>query len=282
MRVQADAPYRAHAEDVGLLKVRSNTGDMVPLSALIGSKKTQRELMKRVKELEPIAAGAADLGEKLNQAQPIINAVLNNPKLLAEANRIAKGTRTTADTTEQPDDADAIAMAEEMGFYLADGTTPDAARGARVLSRLDARHGKQTDDRIRPLAGITLNQKANANLQEAVNARDDDGVPMATQESILEVAKQIPQQLLADPNVVNLVLTSAIGMDKMKKRTPKPLDEPLFLERNNGGGRRESALDAGERAFLKTTGISEERYRKNTAKLESGAANRRGIVLGED
>jgi multidrug efflux pump len=35
VRVQADAPYRAHAEDVGLLKVRSNTGEMVPLSALM-------------------------------------------------------------------------------------------------------------------------------------------------------------------------------------------------------------------------------------------------------
>ena len=35
VRVQADAPYRARAEDVGLLKVRSTTGEMVPLSALM-------------------------------------------------------------------------------------------------------------------------------------------------------------------------------------------------------------------------------------------------------
>jgi multidrug efflux pump len=35
VRVQADAQYRARAEDVGLLKVRSNTGEMVPLSALM-------------------------------------------------------------------------------------------------------------------------------------------------------------------------------------------------------------------------------------------------------
>src|SRR5437879_1154283 len=36
VRVQADAPYRAHAEDIGLLKVRSNSGEMVPLAALTG------------------------------------------------------------------------------------------------------------------------------------------------------------------------------------------------------------------------------------------------------
>jgi multidrug efflux pump len=35
VRVQADAPFRARAEDVGLLKVRSSGGDMVPLSALM-------------------------------------------------------------------------------------------------------------------------------------------------------------------------------------------------------------------------------------------------------
>ncbi len=35
VRVQADAPYRARMEDIGVLKVRSNTGEMVPLSALM-------------------------------------------------------------------------------------------------------------------------------------------------------------------------------------------------------------------------------------------------------
>jgi multidrug efflux pump len=35
VRVQADAPYRARAQDIGQLKVRSSTGEMVPLSALM-------------------------------------------------------------------------------------------------------------------------------------------------------------------------------------------------------------------------------------------------------
>jgi multidrug efflux pump len=35
VRAQADAQYRAHADDVGRLKVRSNTGEMVPLAALL-------------------------------------------------------------------------------------------------------------------------------------------------------------------------------------------------------------------------------------------------------
>ena len=35
VRVQADAPYRARPEDIGNLKVRSNTGEMIPLSAVL-------------------------------------------------------------------------------------------------------------------------------------------------------------------------------------------------------------------------------------------------------
>jgi len=35
VRVQADAPYRARAEDIGALKVRSASGEMVPLSAVM-------------------------------------------------------------------------------------------------------------------------------------------------------------------------------------------------------------------------------------------------------
>ena len=38
VRVQADAKYRARPEDIGLLKVRSNTGAMIQLSALLNVK----------------------------------------------------------------------------------------------------------------------------------------------------------------------------------------------------------------------------------------------------
>jgi multidrug efflux pump len=35
VRVQADAPFRAHADDIGLLKTRNSNGEMVPLSSLV-------------------------------------------------------------------------------------------------------------------------------------------------------------------------------------------------------------------------------------------------------
>ncbi|XNO44256.1 efflux RND transporter permease subunit [Sinorhizobium meliloti] len=40
VRIQADASYRSHADDIGKLKVRSQTGEMIPLSALLNVEQT--------------------------------------------------------------------------------------------------------------------------------------------------------------------------------------------------------------------------------------------------
>ncbi|HTH95666.1 MAG TPA: efflux RND transporter permease subunit, partial [Rhodocyclaceae bacterium] len=40
VRAQADAPFRAHPEDIGELKTRNNKGDMIPLSSLVQVKQT--------------------------------------------------------------------------------------------------------------------------------------------------------------------------------------------------------------------------------------------------
>ncbi|BBK33095.1 multidrug efflux pump [Stella humosa] len=40
VRVQADAPFRARADDIGRLKVRSSSGEMVPLSAMVRVRET--------------------------------------------------------------------------------------------------------------------------------------------------------------------------------------------------------------------------------------------------
>jgi hypothetical protein len=269
--------------DAASLAVEMGGNKMVPLSALIAAKKAGRAAEKRVKELEPEAARAAEINDRLGKAQPIIDAILTSPKLRAEALRIAQGTRTSDERTDQPDaneDPDAASYAEDAGFYLADGQTPDVARARRVLTRLDQRHGRQTDERIRPLAGVTLGNKADQNLRAIAAMTDDNGTPYATIESIREQAGKLPAHLLADPAVVDMVLNSAIGLDRRNGRTPKAPEEPLYLERQGGGGRREAAIDSSTKAQLARLGISEKDYAASSKRLEEGAANRRGITLG--
>ncbi len=255
----------------------------VSLSTMLRYKKEAKALSKQVKDMKPIADRAMGIEARLGQAQPIIDAIVTNPKLRAEALRLAQGTRATPESTEQltaDEDPDGAGIAEDLGFYLADGQTPDIARARRVLSRLDTRHGRQTDDRIRPLAGLTLTEKANANLREAAAMTDDDGTPLATAESIREVANQLPPHLLANPQVLDLVINSAIGIDHRKKRTPKPTEEPVFLERQGGGGRREPMISPEEKKQLERLGLTEKDYAASSKRLEQGVASRRGVVLG--
>lgn len=255
----------------------------VSLSTMLRYKKEAKALARQVKDLKPVADRAMDIETRLGHAQPIIDAIVSNPKLRAEALRISQGTRASDDRTDQPsadEDPDGAGIAEDLGFYLADGQTPDIARARRVLSRLDTRHGRQTDDRIRPLAGLTLTEKANANLRDAAAMTDDEGTPLATPESIREVASQLPPHLLANPQVLDLVLNSAIGIDHRKKRTPKAAEEPVFLERQGGGRGREPSISAEEKKQLDRLGLTEKDYAASTKRLEQGVATRRGIVLG--
>jgi len=76
--VQADAPFRAHAEDIGNLKVRNNQGQMVPLSSLLivnqshGPDRAMRYNGFRTADLN----GAAAPGYSTGQAQAAIARIL--------------------------------------------------------------------------------------------------------------------------------------------------------------------------------------------------------------
>ena len=269
------------------LAVDVSGNKMVPLSALIAAKKEGKSYRDKVKELEPIAANITAVQDQLSQAAPYINALVTNPKLKAEAIRIAQGTRTSDERTAQPDadeDPDAAAHAEDMGFYLADGTTPDVARARRVLDRLDQRHGRQTDERLRPLAGMTLGRSAEENVRYVSSLTDDNGVPMVSKESLEETIALLggPRSpMLANPQVVDLLLNNAIGLDKRKGRTPKPVEEPLYLAHSGGGrGARTDVLDSDLRASFARLGIDEKQGQAAIKRLEDGATARKGIALG--
>ncbi len=77
VRVQADAPYRARAEDVGLLKVRSTTGEMVPLSALmkVNSSFGPERAMRYNGYLSADVSGGPAPGYSSGQAQAAIERI---------------------------------------------------------------------------------------------------------------------------------------------------------------------------------------------------------------
>jgi multidrug efflux pump len=77
VRVQADAAYRARAEDIGALKVRSTTGEMVPLAALMKVTPTfgPERAMRYNGFLTADINGGAAPGFSSGQAQDVIKRI---------------------------------------------------------------------------------------------------------------------------------------------------------------------------------------------------------------
>jgi multidrug efflux pump len=77
VRVQADAQFRARADDVGALKVRSNTGEMVPLAALlkISSTSGPERAMRYNGFLSADVNGRAAPGYSSGQAQAAVERI---------------------------------------------------------------------------------------------------------------------------------------------------------------------------------------------------------------
>jgi multidrug efflux pump len=80
--VQADAPFRAHAEDIGLLKARNNQGQMVPLSSLLhidqshGPDRAMRYNGFRTADLNGAAAPGFSTGQAQSAMERILKEVL--------------------------------------------------------------------------------------------------------------------------------------------------------------------------------------------------------------
>lgn len=275
----ADDAADEAAELVSLAVDDGKGGKVVPLSALITSKKEAKAHARRVKELEPVAQETETLRKQIADAQPYINALIADPRLRAEAIRLAQGGQPQHEQQQQ--DAEAQEYAEMHGLYLTDGITPDATKARRMINWHDQRSKRTTEEAIRPWAGFALNGKAEQNVQAAIAAVDDEGVPLATEESIREIVSQMPAHLLADPRVVEIVLNNAIGIDRRTRRTPKPVDEPLYLDTPRGRRRSEPVVDAQLKGTLERLGLTEKDFTEADKATDQSARTRKGITLGK-
>lgn len=267
------------AELVSLAVDDGKGGKVVPLSALIATKKEARAHAKRIKELEPQSSELAALRQQVADAQPYINALVADPRLRAEAIRITQGGRPSQVPPQE--DGEAQEYAEMHGIYLADGVTPDASKARRMIDWHDRRNSQRNEEQMRPLAGLALGQRAEANIREALAQVDDEGTPLATPESIREVASQLPAHLLANPQVVELVLNNAIGIDRRMRRTPKAADEPLYLDSPRGRRRSEPVVDAQLKGSLDRLGLTEKDFAGAGDALENQARGKnKSIKLG--
>lgn len=258
-----DEPDPEDAEISALAVDDGKGGKMVPLSALLGAKREARTAGKRVKELEPVAASATELNKRLADAEPYLNTMMTDARIRAEVIARAEGRPVPkADAVDQ----EALDEAIDQGWYQADQVTPDVAKARRVLDRHAGIAKRATDEAMRPLGAMTVNAQAERHYAQVLGMRDDNDVPYASEESIREVAQMLGPELMANPKVVNTVITQAIGVDRMKGRTPKAPDEPLFLA-SNARGPRQPLVSDDERRIGKRVGLDDKELEHVTNEL---------------
>jgi hypothetical protein len=257
----------------------ANGDKRVKLGTMLKYKKEARELGKKIKDYETRLARQQDIDDRLNEIAPKVNAILNNAKMKAEYLRMQSGTLAPP----SDDDPEAQEWAEESGLYMPDGQTLNVTLARKQINRISAIAERKAGDTMRPWAALSMNDKADTNIQAAMNKRDPHGNLMATPESIQETIQAIGTQgkhLLANPDVVTLIVRTAAGIDREKGRSPKEPDEPLYIASAGGRSRNAPAIDAQTRAALKRMGLTDEEYQNSSKGLEDAARSGTAYILG--
>lgn len=256
-------PVQDDADDGIVESVTVGGQKMVPLSELITHRRASRDLKRQVAELAPKLQRAEQIEAQLREAEPILAAIKQNPKLIDIA---TKATHSTQAHVEQPsDDLEARDLAQDAGWYVPSTGELDVARAQRWLTKQADKARAEVDRAIAPLRQQTAQQGAAAMRAKVESMRDKEGAPLASQESLNDIWGMVPPELQADPRVAFVLTLAASGMDKYTGRRPaapaprQEYGEPIYTEapgRRGGGGISSELAALGKRVGLSESDLA--------------------------
>jgi hypothetical protein len=206
----------------------------------------------------------AEYEQRMKAAEPLLEAVLTNPDILAQITQQQTG-RAPAPPQGEPEmqfPAQVLAeFAQDMGLYDTRGQL-DLKTAGRVLTRqraeaqAAARYAAEqvVQQHVAPVQQSLAQQQAASYVQQLAAFGETQGVPA---ERTLQVASALPPEMLLQENVGTLVLAVAAGLVTLgsrsaqpAQRTAQPQDEPpVFTER--AGGRAPGAASTLAAPFAK-------------------------------
>lgn len=268
-------PVTEPEDDDELVQTIEHQGvKLVPIGEMLRFRKESKQLKKQLADLQPQVERMAQVEQQIAEIRPYAEFIKQNPEILEHA---ANGTKPSR-TAEQPvEDIEARDTAEDLGLYTADNKL-DIARARRILDRATSNAEKKLQKEIEPLRRQTVEGQAAAMKQRLYSLKAQDGVtPIATRESLDEMSKVLPADLLAQPNVAFFVALAAAGFDKFNGRAPKAAqraeepeyDEPLHTE---APGRRGSGLNPELQKLGQRMGVTEAQLKDINQKYVPGKA----------
>jgi hypothetical protein len=250
------------------LEVQGRRGQYVPAGTLAEERKARRAATAKGKELETKLAEAtgrvAKLEGDIGQVLPIVNAIRLRPDLLQQAlGQTQPSTRQTAGGDSEISDAVALEIAQEYELFDAQGQ-PDLARGRRAAARTRNMVRSMVDESVQPIRRQTVAAKAASNKATmGAYVRQGD----VSQAAVDAAMGMVPDEMLADDNVMSVLYYVARGIDATTGKTAKPakgVEAPSAPLHTEGGGRRPAGggqLSDFETAVAKSRGLSADQYR---------------------
>lgn len=247
----------------------------------VGGKKYFREEALHAERTR--AQGYANTIKQLEPLMPEFEQFLRQ-KQGGERATVGRATRSAAPADNDYTDDELTGFAITRGYYDKDNQ-PDLKRAQDELDIMAAIADRRAQKAVGPVAAGSARDRARLNAERAVQHKFADGEPIADEKYINAAFEALPDELKADPNVSNMLLVLAAGLETLDARREGRggrRREPVFRE--GGRGRvetdNEGSLDALDRAAARARGKSPDAWAK-LQKQVGGGANVGGTVLDE-
>lgn len=248
-----------------------NGSRMVPLGVVQALKK---ELKSR-----PKAEDFAQLRAAYEEARPYVDFVRANPALTAPP------PEPVAAPVAPDDDPQLVELARTMELYDAQTGRPDTKR-AQVLRDMTRREAEAiAEARLAPVRETTQEATATDNIKRLMSDSAAQGQPIESQyllQAVQSITQNMPKaeavRLLADPQVVEVIGLTALGMQARAGKATRvmspvaPQTPPLYTE-GAGGVRPEVPMSEGSRRLARLTGKSEKEWTEAAKRYVPGRAN---------
>lgn len=263
---EAPAPA-AEAPPVHEPDVEVDGQRMVPLAALSAA----REELRTAKEK---AARFDEFSGWYTQNKPYVDFLQAHPDLITQRQQPAP---QAAPAPVPEDDPELVNLARTLDLYTPDGK-PDAKRAAALATFVDKRSGSQAQEAIKPLHEMSVKERANVNLRDALAATLPNGMK-PNPDVIRQIWQNGDPKMLATQEGAALAVLLAGGLSVASQPAPAaaapaaPGQPPVHSEPAGRTATSRAPVTEFEQRVMGIRGISNAKYAEYTSKWKPGASN---------
>lgn len=251
---EEERPAEVEAVEVGGQKY-------VPVGAIKAEREKRQTAEREVQRLAALEA-------QLNELRPYAEFVKNNPQLLQPREPAPAQPRA-----EPEADQSLVALATALDLYTTDAK-PDLKRAQTIKGLIDATAQQHAAAAVQPIRNYTAEQQSAINFQRALQVQDADG-HKPTEASLRAVWGSMPAADTADPRVAGILAMTALGMDRLTRKSPPqaPPLPPVVTEASGGHPQARPLLSDLEAKAAKERGLTQKAWAERTANYQRGVSN---------